>query len=160
MLKSKGFTLIELMITITILVILSSIAVPSFQALTQNSRATALANELIAAFNLARSEAVKRGTQVSVCSADWESGWRVELGSNCNAANDDIFRVWESTQPGSVINANGNNFVGFEPTGARINPGNNEVVFQVHVENCTGQRARTLRVSFSGRIGVERVACP
>lgn len=158
--KSQGFSLIELMIAIAIMVILSSIAVPGFQALTQNSRASALANELTTAFNLARSEAVKRGVQVSVCSDNWVEGWRVELGSDCNAANNDILRFWESTQPGSVINANGNAFVGFEPTGARTNAGAGEVTFQVHVQNCTGQRSRTLRVSLSGRIGVERVACP
>lgn len=158
--KASGFTLIELMVTISILAILSTIAVPGFQALIQNSRATTLANELVSTFNYARSEAVRRGATVSVCSDNWVTGWRVELGTSCNASDANILRFWESPQPGSVISSNNITAVGFEPTGARFNPGSNEVTFQVHVENCKGLRARTLRISPSGRIGVERVDCP
>lgn len=158
--RNRGFTLIELMVAISVLVILSTLAVPSFRALIQNNRATTLSNELVTSINYARSEAVRRGLVVSICSDDWTDSWRVELGSSCNAANADILRFWDSVPQGSVINSNGTNSVSFEATGARRNAGNNEITFNVHVENCEGLRARVLRVSPSGRVGVERVNCP
>lgn len=158
--RTRGFTLIELMVTIAILAILLSIAVPGFQAFVQNSRATTLANQLTTAINLARSEAIRRGAVVSVCSDNWANGWRVELGTDCNAAGDDMLRVWDAPPPRSVIDAGGESSVGFEATGARENLGGGEVAFNVHVENCSGPRARILRVSPSGRVAVERTACP
>lgn len=63
----RGFTLIEMMMTIAIAAILVSLAVPSFQNLIVNNRLTTQANELVADLNVARSEAIKRGQRVSIC---------------------------------------------------------------------------------------------
>lgn len=160
--RTAGFTLIELMVTIAVAAILLTIAVPGFQALVQNNRATTLANELTTALNLARSEAVRRGQMISVCAADsgndWEDGWRVELGDDCNAADDDILRIWDAPPARSVIDADGETSVSFSPMGTREDQ--NAVTFDVHAENCSGERARTLHISPGGRVGVERVACP
>jgi type IV fimbrial biogenesis protein FimT len=65
--KQTGFTLVELMFTIMVLAVLLGIGVPNFREFVRNSRMTAAANDLLGDLSLARSEAVKRRAQVTVC---------------------------------------------------------------------------------------------
>ena len=85
---ARGFTLMELIITILVAAILTAIAVPAFDSFVKNDRDSAQINSLAYSMNYARSEAVKRdlATGVSVCpSADglncngaaWAGGWMV-----------------------------------------------------------------------------------
>ena len=67
---SKGFTLIELMIVIAIAAILMTLAAPSFSLMINNSKVTSATNEFIGSLNLARSEALKRSNNVSVCKSN------------------------------------------------------------------------------------------
>lgn len=66
--RSRGFTLIELMITLTVAVILIAIAIPSFNYLTVSSKLTTVSNGLVTALNTARMEAIKRNNLVTSCS--------------------------------------------------------------------------------------------
>ncbi len=65
-----GFTLIELMVTIAIASVLMTLAVPSFSLMINNSKVTSGTNEFVASLNLARSEALKRSSNVSVCKSN------------------------------------------------------------------------------------------
>jgi type IV fimbrial biogenesis protein FimT len=93
--NNTGFTLIELMVTVVIAGIVLGIGIPSFNESIRNSRLTTSANELITALNLAKSEAIKRGVQVtmtrkSASSKHWEEGWDVFVDSDAsNSFNDD-----------------------------------------------------------------------
>ncbi|MEE9444784.1 MAG: GspH/FimT family pseudopilin [Cocleimonas sp.] len=68
--SNTGFTLIELMITLAIAVILITLAVPSFSLMIHNSKVTSATNEFVSALNLARSEALKRSNNVTVCKSN------------------------------------------------------------------------------------------
>lgn len=65
-----GFTLMELIITLTIASILAVVAVPSFQSFVLENRLTTQTNDLVADLAFARSEAIKRGRNVTVCVRD------------------------------------------------------------------------------------------
>ena len=71
---AQGFTLIELMITLVILGILTSLALPSFQELMNNNRIASETNGLVADLSLARNEALNMGdttpARVTVCASD------------------------------------------------------------------------------------------
>ncbi len=79
--RSHGFTLIELMITLAVMAVLVTLAAPSFNSYIANQRVKAAAYDLLATLSLARSEAVKRNTDVSVSAAsNWSTGWSVSVG--------------------------------------------------------------------------------
>ena len=79
--KQSGFTLIELMIAIAILGIVVSLGIPSFAKLIAENRVSGVTNEFNAALQVARSEAVRRGTAVSIRSVGgaetFQGGWNV-----------------------------------------------------------------------------------
>ena len=82
---SKGFTLIELLITVAVFVVLVGLGVPSFVSAIKNTKLTGDFTPLISALYLARSEAVKRSSSLTVCARasdnscgdDWNNGWLV-----------------------------------------------------------------------------------
>lgn len=79
----RGFTLIELMIVLTLIAIMAGIGVPGFQTMVQNNRLTTTTNSLLSALQYARSEAVTQRTAVTVSplnGADWESGALITKG--------------------------------------------------------------------------------
>jgi type IV fimbrial biogenesis protein FimT len=86
-LASCGFTLLELMVTIAVVAILLSVALPAMQGVLQDDRQSTRANTLWMSLNLARSEARKQDVSVSVCpstdgltcsgSGSWAQGWVV-----------------------------------------------------------------------------------
>src|SRR5210317_2067490 len=83
----RGFTVIELMLTIVVLGFLAALAVPRFDQMITRNNLAAASNDLVVALLTARSEAVKRECRVSVSnngSADdeWELGWSANVIDN------------------------------------------------------------------------------
>lgn len=87
-----GFSLVELMIVLGIAAIVLTAAVPAFRTLLQNQQVTTAVNDLFAAINLARTEAIKRGALVKLAAADprsrWENGWIIFVDHNDNDERD------------------------------------------------------------------------
>jgi type IV fimbrial biogenesis protein FimT len=94
-LRMQGFTIVELMVTIGIVAILSTIAIPSLNTFIQNQRLATATNSLVLALNFARSEAIKRSVPngITVCAssdqqtcngATWSQGWVVEDVTNAS----------------------------------------------------------------------------
>lgn len=93
--QQRGFTLLELLITVAVAAILIAVAVPSLTTFIQDSRDTAESDSLISSLEYARSEAVKEDADVEVCasanvstvtnganatcsgSTSWSTGWIV-----------------------------------------------------------------------------------
>jgi type IV fimbrial biogenesis protein FimT len=83
----RGFTLIELMVTLAVLSIVLGVGIPAFDSLITNGRLTSQINQSIGLISFARSEAAKRtGTTITVCgstdeatcnTSNWEGGWLV-----------------------------------------------------------------------------------
>jgi len=163
--EQAGFTLIELMIVIAILAIFVVVGVPNFQNLVKDNRLSTQANRLVSSLQLARSEALKLRTPVSVCrstdgaacagSGAWESGWLVFVDSGTLGTvdgTDTIVKTVGQLGAGNTLrgNAGVNNFISYQPTGLQ-NTGNG--AFRL----CDGNdpdtdKGRTISISATGRI--------
>jgi type IV fimbrial biogenesis protein FimT len=67
--RSAGFTIFELMVTVSIAGILFAVATPNLRVFLQNNRLSAASNDLLRSFQVARSEAIKRQQDVVVCAS-------------------------------------------------------------------------------------------
>lgn len=146
--RQTGFTLLELMIVVAIAGIVMAIGVPSFQSITTTNRIAANTNELITALNLARSEAVKRGTDVSVtASGDWDQGWIVYFN---DGTDDVVLRVFESLGGNTTLTSD-DAVVTYTALGAL----DDTVEFDLNVES----ENRCIRINAVGRANAEQGSC-
>lgn len=76
----KGFTLIELMVTIVVLSILAFLALPSYRSWIQNTQIRTAAEGILSGLQLARSEAARRNTSMEM-RIEGGAGWTVRVSS-------------------------------------------------------------------------------
>lgn len=67
--RSRGFTLLELMMVVALTAVILAVGAPSFRDFRRNAHLTGIANDLLASTQLARTEAIKRQVPVSICPA-------------------------------------------------------------------------------------------
>jgi type IV fimbrial biogenesis protein FimT len=88
--RVRGFTLVELMVTLSIAAILLAVGVPPFSRLISNNRMATQTNELVSSLNLARAEAVRRSSGVSLrtdaTTNEFAGGWKVFIDSDLDGA--------------------------------------------------------------------------
>lgn len=83
--KARGFTLIELMITVAVAIILAGIAIPSFRSMMASERMSSESFDVVAMLTLTRSEAIKRNADVtSTPNGNWKQGWVIASTFNGN----------------------------------------------------------------------------
>lgn len=182
--KQQGLTLIELMVTLAVAIILIAVGMPMYNGMAANNRAASQANTFLTAFKLARSEAVKRSTPVSVCAvanpnaapitcgtnAQWGNGMLVFTdGSTGNTVTiNNRLKVFTINTAGATVVTPGA-FVRFGPRGdiapngiaapTGTPPCSSATCFQLGHADTTGTPNRCLHVLQSGQIRLERAAC-
>lgn len=123
---SQGVTLVELLITLSLIAILLALAAPPFRDMILNNRRAAQLNALTGSLNLARSAAVKGGSDAVVCISDgaappdcdsdgtqWEAGWLVIVDSNkegpvSRADGDFVLEVHGALAEGTTLRGDSN----------------------------------------------------
>jgi len=141
--NSRGFTVAELLITLSIAGILVVIGVPNFTTMIRNNRMSTQINEMVAEVSFARSEAVKRGMPVTVCKRNtagnacnnagtWLDGWIVFSDINSNgvvdAGADEVLRVHGALAGLTGINYSRNN-IRFNANGSAVGGGTDTISF-------------------------------
>ncbi len=168
-----GFTLIELMITLIVMGVVIFIAVPNFADLIRNNRLTTSSNELVIAMQIARSEAVKRSADVTVCArasdgsqtcsnnaGTWPDGWLVWQDANDDGSVDDgeVVRSWSPLSDDLTVNA-GNAAITFDSQGFSTGTGTSNYTLQP--DGCpSGEDRMTVSVGPTGRPDSTRSSCP
>lgn len=110
----KGFSLLELLLALSLAALIAAAAIPAWQQLLDRSRATAEINRLIATIQYARSQAVHRRQTVTLCPADgqlgcggdWARGIIVFADGNSDGrrdSNDPLLRVTPALRSGSSL---------------------------------------------------------
>lgn len=160
--RTRGFTLLELLITIAVAAILLAIAVPSYQGVVQRNSLTANVNDLVGDLNYARSEAVTRGQDVYICSSsdqsscnagdDWSKGWVIYAATDPSASNptpNDDSRLRVRGQTAKNFNLSGGvDSLHFNANGFAAN------LTQFTATADDVARATNLTVSASGRVKI------
>lgn len=145
--RQRGYTLLELMVTLGIVSILAGVAVPSFTDFVRTQRLRSVASDLTTSFQLARSEAVKRNTDITVArvGSSWVEGWTVAAGATTLRAQDAI--------SGLSITGSANSFI-FRSNG-RID---SAVTFSL-ASAADASAAKCVRLSLSGSTITDDGAC-
>lgn len=97
----RGFSLIELMVSIGILVIVAGIGTPMMTQFFQNSRISAANNDLYAMVNVARAEAIRRNTRVTLCGLSAPSGTCLAVTGNAIPFETYGWAIFEDTSVGA-----------------------------------------------------------
>lgn len=176
----RGFTLIELMVTLTVLAIVLGIAVPSFQKQIINSKSLTTGDEFAAALNYARSQAVKTTKRVSICSSSdgatctgsWAEGFIVfQDDATSDAATSPtlgtVYKVWPklgtagtlTVKRGDISTGTDASFIRYTSRGTLAPISNNPINISLKLTGCTGKAARKISVNLSGLTSVQADDC-
>lgn len=174
-----GFTLIELMVSITVAGILLGIAIPAFRSFLLNDRDTGQANSLVESLSYARSEAVKRASPngVTICpsanqtacdAGPWTEGWIVTYIDPVTAANTTVLQaipalsgsntVTPVAGPATGITFNSNGTAPLAPFTLRICDQRGAAYARQVEVNLTGRIAASQKPGFS--VAGAALACP
>lgn len=152
----RGFTLIELMITLTIAAILLTMGVPSFNAMIKNNRLTAQTNQFVTAMNFARSEAIKRGASVTVTATDdsdgdneWGPGWSItDNGGN-------TLRVFTALDAATALDSTNNVDAFVFQSSGRVDNADTLTM----CDDREGETGRQITIAATGRVGSSTAPC-
>ncbi len=166
----RGFTAIELLITIAIAAILVSLALPSMRVFVQNNRLRTEASEFFAAINLARTEAKANAGVATLCvstnqstcvvaATGWDKGWLAKIWVDANgngavdAGEERILRARPAPDNGIVLSTAGGTKLSFSASGAA----SGALTFSVCDSTRSGEEGRSITIL--GESGSARLNC-
>jgi type IV fimbrial biogenesis protein FimT len=165
--RHAGFTLLELMIALTVAAVLFSIAIPSFQYVTASNRVSSEVNAMLGDMQFARAEAIKEGQTVTICSSNdgttcsgtttWTFGWIVFNDPNNNkvvdAPGEVVMRVQKAMGSGDTFVANNNlQAVTFNREGFALGLPAGGVTLTLHNSTAVTAYSRCLALTLIGQM--------
>ncbi|MFW0756175.1 GspH/FimT family pseudopilin [Pseudomonas sp. H11T01] len=147
--RVKGFTLIELMVTLAVFVILVTIAIPAFTRSVQSAKADTEVSDLVRGLNYARLEAIDRGITTRLRPTAGGSLWTAELtvydGTGTPA---NVLRVVPAMSSGATLTlTSGVTTIDFNNLG-----GLSASATAVTINYVLGAQTRTINVCLNGRV--------
>ena len=172
--SNSGFSLLELLVVLTIAAVLMGMAAPSFSVLLATMRLKTTAELFINHLNFARSEAIKRNSRAVLCkSADgmqcastggWDQGWIVFHDANNNAQVDldELILAQQPPLKGSVKFAGNTTiakYVSYTPDGGAnfVSGAFQAGTFILCVQSEIPMEAREIMLSSAGQARLARV---
>lgn len=154
-----GLTLLELMAVVAIVAIMATIAIPSFSEIVKNNRVASQHNELLALILFAKSEAVRRSSDIDVILASQTGGWGAEV-----KAGDETLRSTANTRVELLLGGQDLEF-GFNSRGYLGSAGDlgARQSFTLRHVDCTPdseRQRRTITIFPSGQLVSEEETCP
>lgn len=162
--RQPGFTLLELIVAMTIAAILLTIGIPSFKYVTAANRMSGEVNGLLGDMLFARSEAIKEGQTVTVCASTdkqtcsgsnaWNTGWIVFPGTGNPANVNTILRVRGNFSAGDTLKpaaAGTTSAVQFNREGFALGLAG-PLVLQLHDSTASSALTRCLQVTIVGAL--------
>ncbi len=164
--RQSGFTLVELVIVMTLTAILLIMALPAFGDLVISNRITTQANTIMATLNYARNEAINRGIDIRIepvatgtlpAGMNWSAGWQVNT-IDTTGATVTTLRHFDALEESGLQNTLLN--ITYNPQG-HIN-GGDTATLTLQADSCeTGRpHIREIEVALSGHAQVSRMNCP
>ncbi|WMC10031.1 GspH/FimT family pseudopilin [Oceanimonas pelagia] len=142
----RGLTLIELLVGLVVMTVLTSLAVPGFQSLREQYTVRSAGMAVYADLQLARSEAIKRNREVTVCFTNsGAANWSYALHDSDDCTGDIIESVSSQNYPYMVLNASYSpSRLTFGPRRSSLSSGN--------VQLSNGDYLMEVKTSNTGRI--------
>jgi type IV fimbrial biogenesis protein FimT len=164
--QNKGFSAIELMVTLAISAILLAIAAPSFRNITASSNMVSNSDGMIAAFNYARTESLKRGSSVKLgqlVTSSWTGGVIVWIDSDDDDSLDTgevELRRWEPFDSASTVSSTDTqNVFAYNASGeVDISDASGKFILTI-CDDRTGEEGRSITILTSGAIIADKVTC-
>jgi type IV fimbrial biogenesis protein FimT len=159
--QNNGMSLIELMITLMIAAILTSLALPGFRNFLDNVKVTTAASQFRSAISLARTEAMRRGVRVDLIPSkgrDWSQGWMVVLDTNNNQQADtgEVILYYGGKMPDQLFIIAGlrdaKPYLSFDPSGRPRSIASSAVPQIGSFLFSVGSMKRKIIIGFLGRV--------
>ena len=170
--SEHGFTIIELMITLSIAAILLAVGIPSMSDFIANNKITSQGNILVSFLQNSRMEAVKTNRTTQVCvenddstnscdGGNWATGlklWSDKDNDNTVDANE-VIRFYNASPGDITITAAGfanANYIEYKATGISDSTGS----FDVCDTSRAGETGRRITINSTGRVSSQSIVCP